>query len=592
MPRISVVVPIYNVERYLTDCLESLAQQTWRDLEVIMVDDGSTDASAVIARSFAERDRRFVLVQQANGGLGNARNTGADRASGEYLAFVDSDDVVAQRAYELLAGSLDETGSDFATGNFHRLTATGTRQAGMVSAAFNATRLKTHVSKHPALLNDRTAWNKLWRHSFWTGHGLRWPEGVLYEDTPVTLPAHVLARSVDVLRQPVYLWRERVGDSTSITQRRTETRAITDRCHAIDGVSRFLAAQGQRDLKQRYDRACAEQDLRYFLQALDEADDDFRSLFLDLANDFFDRASPNVFDHLPAIDRLKYHLVRRRMMPELLDVLRFEQSGEIERTPVIRRGRRFYGDYPFREDRRLDIPENVYRLDRDELPLRALIEDVWWDGDTLRVRGYAHIAFLDISQERSARVRLTLEESGHPESVVAMVVRQVHRPDVTATAPDGLTCYDWSGFDASLQVGSLRHRRRFRDGQWQLRVEVRSHGITRRRWLRETGHGRAKRPRFLMVGGARVIPTTAGGDFAVEVSTMPAQVDSVLVDGTVLELHGTLHGRSLDPATARVRVAREEGSSTIHFPVAAGEPAGPDGTPFLTRLALDVLSST
>ena len=73
MPTLSVVVPIYNVERYLTDCLESLAQQTFSDLEVVMVDDGATDSSATIAAAFAERDPRFTLVRQANGGLGHAR---------------------------------------------------------------------------------------------------------------------------------------------------------------------------------------------------------------------------------------------------------------------------------------------------------------------------------------------------------------------------------------------------------------------------------------------------------------------------------------------------------------------------------------
>ena len=111
-----------------------------------MVDDGATDSSAPIAAAFAERDDRFQLVRQPNGGLGNARNTGADRATGDYIAFVDSDDVVVRNAYELLVGSLEATGSDFASGNYHRLTTTGTRQAGMVTSAFTATRLA-----HPRL---------------------------------------------------------------------------------------------------------------------------------------------------------------------------------------------------------------------------------------------------------------------------------------------------------------------------------------------------------------------------------------------------------------------------------------------------------
>src|SRR6266545_4664966 len=125
-PRISVVVPMYNVAPYLQTCLESLAQQTMADLEVVMVDDGSTDESPAIAERFAARDPRFRLVRQANAGLGAARNTGVVHAVGEFIAFVDSDDVVPRHASELLVGALDRTGSDMAAGNLRRLTRLGT----------------------------------------------------------------------------------------------------------------------------------------------------------------------------------------------------------------------------------------------------------------------------------------------------------------------------------------------------------------------------------------------------------------------------------------------------------------------------------
>ena len=203
MARISVVVPIYDVEAYLPDCLRSLAAQTTRDLEVVMVDDGSTDASAAIAERFAARDRRFRLISQANAGLGHARNVGVAAAGGELLAFVDSDDVVPGDAYELLAGSLDATGSDFASGNVLRLEDGRTSQAPFVARTFARTRVRTHVTRFQPLLSDRIACNKLWRRAFWDANALRFPERVLHEDTPVTLPAHVMAKAVDVLAEPV-----------------------------------------------------------------------------------------------------------------------------------------------------------------------------------------------------------------------------------------------------------------------------------------------------------------------------------------------------------------------------------------------------
>ena len=324
--RVSVVVPVYNVAPYLEACLESLAQQTFADIEVVMVDDGSTDESATIAERFAARDQRFRLVRQANAGLGAARNTGIDHASGDLLAFVDSDDVVPPRAYETLVSTLDETGSDFASGNVHRITPLGTMQARFLAETFRETRLRTHVTRFPPLLADRTAWNKLFRRSFWDRHGFRFPEGVFYEDAGVTLPAHHLARSVDVLDQTVYLWRVREGEDRSITQRHEEMKALRDRVASVDYVSRFLADRGFAASKRRYDHSVLAQDLRYFLNVLPRADDEYRRLFLELVNDFLDRADASVLEQRLAIDRLKWQLVRRRALPQLLEVLRFEQA--------------------------------------------------------------------------------------------------------------------------------------------------------------------------------------------------------------------------------------------------------------------------
>ncbi|MFC8877628.1 glycosyltransferase family 2 protein, partial [Streptomyces ardesiacus] len=95
-PRLSVIVPIYDVERYLPACLDSLAAQTFRDFEVLMVDDGSPDNSAAIAEEYAARDPRFKLIRKENGGLGAARNTGMTHLApeSEFLTFVDSDDLI------------------------------------------------------------------------------------------------------------------------------------------------------------------------------------------------------------------------------------------------------------------------------------------------------------------------------------------------------------------------------------------------------------------------------------------------------------------------------------------------------------------
>lgn len=241
-PRLSVVVPIYNVELYLEDCLSSLAVQTMADLEVVMVDDGSADGSTAIAERYAAVDERFTLVRQANGGLGHARNTGVrhiDPGAG-YLTFVDSDDVIPPDAYAKMLDSLEASGSDFATGNVMRLRARGLGQSGTFKKPMAQTRVATHITRHHDLVYDRIVCNKVYRRAFWDKHSFTFPEGRLYEDIPVSIPAHYHARSVDVLSDHVYYWREREG---SITQARTRPSGLRDRFTSVDGASRFLAAQ-------------------------------------------------------------------------------------------------------------------------------------------------------------------------------------------------------------------------------------------------------------------------------------------------------------------------------------------------------------
>ena len=223
VPRISVVVPFYNNVDQLGDCLDSIAAQTYVDLGVVMVDDGSTDGSTEVAAARAAADPRFTLVRAAsNGGPGAARNLGVAAATGEFLAFVDADDLLPPDAYQRQLAVLEASGSDFACGAVLRLTGTELGPSGLHDQAIKARRLGTQISKTPELLYDISVFNKLFRRSFWDSAGpggrppgtpreagLSFPEGMLWEDLVAMTKAHVLARAVDVVPEPVYWWRDR-----------------------------------------------------------------------------------------------------------------------------------------------------------------------------------------------------------------------------------------------------------------------------------------------------------------------------------------------------------------------------------------------
>jgi CDP-glycerol glycerophosphotransferase len=546
MPRISVVVPIYNVERYLSACLDSIAGQTVDDFEVVMVNDGSTDGSAELAGEYARRDQRFRLVHQENAGLSAARNTGIEAAVGEFMAFLDSDDVLPPNAYELLLGALDETGSDFATGNVHRLTRWGTSQSVFLAKTFARTQLKTHVTRFRPLIADRIAWNKLWRRSFWDRHGYRFPEGRLHEDIPVVVPAQFAARSVDVIADPVYYWRIREGGELSITQRRLEQRTLLDRMAAVEQVSRHLDEHGPFRAKRWYDESLVADDLRLHLNVLDVADDDYRELFLERVNAFLDGSSKRIYDRLPAIDRLKWHLVRRRLMPELLEVLRFQKESLAGSAPVRIRGR-WYGDYPFRGDSRLRIPASVYRLKNADLPGVAHLEELRRDGDRLAIRGFAYVNGIGAPSEGSQRVSVSALRPGRLRRVrlriapLRLDTKAVRRPDATAISRQPVSDLEWSGFEATLDPRALRRRGKWHPGSWELYVAVSAGGIRRRRARFVIDVARPLRAVDLSVAPDAVVgavPTDADG-VNIDVRTERATIRGArLAEGGALELAG------------------------------------------------------
>lgn len=115
---ISIIVPIFNVENYLAECIESIQKQTYKNLEIILIDDGSTDQSGEICEHYARNDRRIMVIHQKNNGVVAARKCGLKRARGRYIGFVDGDDYINLDMYERLIQDIENTGADFVHSGF------------------------------------------------------------------------------------------------------------------------------------------------------------------------------------------------------------------------------------------------------------------------------------------------------------------------------------------------------------------------------------------------------------------------------------------------------------------------------------------
>ncbi|MFI8089929.1 CDP-glycerol glycerophosphotransferase family protein [Streptomyces sp. NPDC086080] len=212
MPRFSVIVPAYQVQAYLHECLESVLSQSYPDLELIAVDDCSPDACGAVIDEFAARDPRVRVVHlPENTGLGRARNAGMERATGDYLVFLDGDDTLTPGALLALADRLKETGEpDVLVYDYARVYWSGEAVRNQVAAELTERGpAPFRLTDRPGLLNLlMVAWNKAYRRDFVRRAGLSFPPGY-YEDTPWTYPALMTAESIATLDRVCVHYRQR-----------------------------------------------------------------------------------------------------------------------------------------------------------------------------------------------------------------------------------------------------------------------------------------------------------------------------------------------------------------------------------------------
>ena len=333
---ISVVVPVYDVEAYLPAALDSLLAQTHARLDVVVVDDGSTDGSGTVADAYAARDARVRVVHTDNRGLGAARNHGLEHARGDLVAFLDSDDVLPPDAYATMLASLAASGSDFVTGSIVRWESPVSADERLVEPPWmrrlhSPRRSSIVVAEHPEILGDVFAWNKLFRRSFWDSARLTWPEGVRYEDQPTTTQAFLSGR-FDVLPDVVYHWRIR-GDGSSITQQRSSVTDLTDRLVTKRMALASVAAYDDQETSRVFlDRVLAG-DLHRYFEEIPGCSDEWWSLLRQGIGDLWGQHSL-VHSGLSPVHRLTGWLVEQDRRADAAAVMAYAASlaGPVPQT--------------------------------------------------------------------------------------------------------------------------------------------------------------------------------------------------------------------------------------------------------------------
>lgn len=239
---ISIVVPVYNVGDYLDRCVTSLLEQSYENIEVLLIDDGSTDGSEKKCDDYAGKDTRVKVIHQANQGLSGARNTGIDNASGEYIFFCDSDDFIRKDTIERLYGKLCKDNADVVACGFSHVWDDYEKDGreeiftNSIPGTFNG-----HEAVKQMIMNNNictVAWNKLYKRNLF--ENVRFPVGVLHEDEATTYKLLYKARIVSYTPEPLYKYFQRsesiMGKSIGKRGKHLIT-ALTDRIRYFEDLN-------------------------------------------------------------------------------------------------------------------------------------------------------------------------------------------------------------------------------------------------------------------------------------------------------------------------------------------------------------------
>ncbi len=358
---LSLIIPVYNTRKWLIECLDSAkAAIDGIDAEVLLIDDGSTDDSGLIAKEYAEKNPSFHYYHKENGGISSARNFGISHARGKYLAFLDSDDKVADWIYRDMLYMSELHGTPLAICNVTYINEKNkVLAAPLYQKTFsNLSDPVASIRTDPILAYDTSVWNKLILRSFWNEHDLSFPEGYFFEDGPVALRLHWYADKVSILPGFGYLYRkysEHYHDgSGSVTQQVFSMKKLQDKLLMEKDILSFIKDRidepGAREILNSVQKKIVGFSIEPLIMNLYKADQKVQEQFISQIGEFLsEEISEKALEELSLYHNSKYRLLTSGNRESLLQLTNHKRLAW-RTMPVIEQD-----DIPM-----LKLPVNIY----------------------------------------------------------------------------------------------------------------------------------------------------------------------------------------------------------------------------------------
>ncbi|MEL3950464.1 glycosyltransferase family 2 protein [Streptomyces sp. LNU-CPARS28] len=320
-PDVTITVIVYNDAERLPRAVASLLAQTHPNIEIVISDDHSTDETPRVARELAARDARvtYLRLPENSGGCSAPRNRAIDIARAPFLMFLDSDDELPERAVESLLAAHAESEVDFVMGAVERVRVDTGRTSTWMPHLVAERRTVAGIEAEPALFFEHLSTSKMYRKAFLDRNGLRFPEGIHYEDQLFSAQAYCLAKAFTVIPEPVYRWYiEPYGaaEAASISNQRHKLSNVRDRVYVQGLIDAFLEESGHAGVREAKDYKFLKHDFRMYAGDLPFRDEEWLRGFADIVNPYLAGLAPGAYERLPRAERVVLQLVRDGRLTE------------------------------------------------------------------------------------------------------------------------------------------------------------------------------------------------------------------------------------------------------------------------------------
>ncbi len=352
---LTVIVLVYNGEPYLEDCIQSLVDQTIEGLEILLINDVSTDDSLSICRKFEKNyDNVFVIDKEKNGGLASSANLGIRHARGEYVILVDNDDIIPSYAYEKLYKRAKEVNADVSIGKPHLLKKYQKEMNYLDRLAWTKERIITDINEFPELFYDVFYWNKIIKKDLLLDNNVVMPEEIkVYADRCFTHRVYSHAKKISIITDCVYLWRKR-DDSLSRTNMEVDN--FIDRMNAYDYDLDYLSHFYKNYFNTLFRRALIP--IKGILN-----DEKFEKVFLDRVLKFFKDGQEkveNIYDNdFNEIDNICAYMIINGYHDELKELLEIDLNTQSE---ILNENGKSYWKLPYFRNPKINIPDELFEI--------------------------------------------------------------------------------------------------------------------------------------------------------------------------------------------------------------------------------------